>query len=163
MSKHETLDLHEIGGRLRTIRSYQRKTQAMMSKELGISLSHYSKLEIGIGNMSHGLALALCRQFDVPEEWLLHGEGPEPDLANLKILPAHARPVVAAPSVSVPSECQLEGIMEIVLQENFKNLAEQIASAMGIPLSRAMAILAREKLRANASKVLTEKSEESVY
>ena len=97
MTKHDAFNLKEIGARLRTLRAYQRKTQSSMAKDLGISLSHYSKLEIGIGGMSHGLALAL---------------------------------------------------MEMVTQADFMGLAERVSNTMDISLPRAMAMLAREKIRA---------------
>lgn len=148
MSKHENYDLQEIGTRLRLLRSHQRKTQSTMAKELGISLSHYSKLEIGIGGMSHGLALALCRQFSLPEDWLLYGSGPQPDLDNIKPMPRPATPKTSTTANSGISDEQLITIMEIALQDNFKTLAEQVATTMNITLPRAMAILIREKLRA---------------
>ena len=102
MNNPAPFNLPEIGKRLRTIRAYQRKTQSAMAKELGISLSHYSKLEIGIGGMSRGLAFALCRQFEVPEQWLLYGEGEQPDLAAMtaKNTSKPAAPVVAPQPIS---------------------------------------------------------------
>lgn len=148
MSKHETFNLVEIGKRLRTLRAYLRKTQSNMARELGISLSHYSKLEIGIGGMSHGLALALCRQFDLPEEWLLYGEGPQPDLSTIKITPRPQKVHhVQSQQPNPLTEDNLAEVISLVLQENFQSLAAQVAETMSIPLPRAMAMLVKEKLR----------------
>ena len=146
MNNPAPFNLPEIGKRLRTIRAYQRKTQSAMAKELGISLSHYSKLEIGIGGMSRGLAFALCRQFEVPEQWLLYGEGEQPDLAAMT---AKNTTKAAAPAV-VPqpiSEDVIAKIVDIIEQEDIKPLANQISTAMGISRSRAIAMLVKEKLR----------------
>ena len=150
MSKHEQYDLVEIGKRLRELRAHQRKTQSTMAKELGISLSHYSKLEIGIGGMSHGLALALCRQFNLPEEWLLFGTGEKPDLANTKA-PARGQRNIQAPSGNFNDE-MLEEIMKIVLDGECQQLACTIAEQMNIPQARALAMLAKEKLRSYKEK-----------
>ena len=144
MSKHEQYDLVEIGKRLRELRANQRKTQGTMAKELGISLSHYSKLEIGIGGMSHGLALALCRQFNLPEEWLLYGTGEKPDLANVK---ANTRGQRNSSSSSGLSDEYLEEIVKTVLDEDCQKLANMIAGQMNISLARAMVIIIKEKLR----------------
>ena len=125
-------------------------TQSMsievMAKDLGISLSHYSKLEIGIGGMSHGLALALCRQFDLPEEWLLYGLGPQPDLAAVQLQPRASKTIAA--SVNALTDEMLVEIMEMVTQADFMGLAERVSTTMDISLPRAMAMLAREKIRA---------------
>ena len=146
MNNPAPFNLPEIGKRLRTIRAYQRKTQSAMAKELGISLSHYSKLEIGIGGMSRGLAFALCRQFEVPEQWLLYGEGEQPDLAAMtaKNTSKPAAPVVAPQPIS---EDIIAKIVDIIEQEDIKPLANQISTAMGISRSRAIAMLVKEKLR----------------
>ena len=146
MNNTAPFNLPEIGKRLRTIRAYQRKTQSTMAKELGISLSHYSKLEIGIGGMSRGLAFALCRQFEVPEQWLLYGEGEQPDLAAMTAKAATKPTVAPAPAQTV-SDDLLVKIVEIIEQDDLKPLANQIATAMNISRPRAIAMLVKEKLR----------------
>ena len=146
MNNPAPFNLPEIGKRLRTIRAYQRKTQSAMAKELGISLSHYSKLEIGIGGMSRGLAFALCRQFEVPEQWLLYGEGEQPDLAAMTAKNVTKAAPVVQP-VQTMSDDMIVKIVEIVEQDDLKPLANQISSAMGISRSRAIAMLVKEKLR----------------
>lgn len=148
MSKHEQYDLTEIGKRLRNLRAHQRKTQADMAEELGISLSHYSKLEIGVGGMSRGLALALCRQYNLSEDWLLYGIGEPPEICDIKVTSRAARVRAHAHSVStILSDSILEKIITIVLEENVRPLAEQIASTMNIPITRAIAMLVKEQLR----------------
>ena len=146
MNNPAPFNLPEIGKRLRTIRAYQRKTQSAMAKELGISLSHYSKLEIGIGGMSRGLAFALCRQFEVPEQWLLYGEGEQPDLAAMTAK-SNAKPATTAQPMQTVSDELIVRIVEIVEQDDIKPLASQIASAMNISRPRAIAMLVKEKLR----------------
>lgn len=147
MSMHDNINLKEVGARLRTIRAYQRKTQSNMAKDLGISLSHYSKLEIGIGGMSHGLALALCRQFEISEDWLLHGIGPQPDLSTIRMLSRSPR--ICNTYDNSLTEDDLVDIMDIVAQPDFITLAERVAVTMEISVPRAMAMLAREKMRSN--------------
>jgi len=165
MSKHEQFDLTEIGKRLRNLRAHQRKTQSQMAKELGISLSHYSKLEIGIGGMSHGLALALCRQFNLPEEWLLYGKGPQPDLADIKtplrIMRAQqASTQVAISADNVLTDEKLEEIMKIVLSGECQPLAQEISQKMNISMERALSMLVKEKLREAREKKDTKKKAE---
>ena len=116
MNNPAPFNLPEIGKRLRTIRAYQRKTQSTMAKELGISLSHYSKLEIGIGGMSRGLAFALCRQFEVPEQWLLYGEGEQPDLAAMTAK-SNAKPAATTQPMQTVSDELIVRIVEIVEQD----------------------------------------------
>ena len=156
MSKHEHFDLTEIGKRLRTLRAYQRKTQTQMAKDLGISLSHYSKLEIGIGGMSHGLALALCREFNLPEEWLLYGTGPQPDLANVRVSVrgprGQANAAVLVQQENCLSDEQLEVIMKIILTGECQPLATEISKKMNIPEERALAMLVKEKIRESKEK-----------
>lgn len=164
MSKHEQFDLTEIGKRLRNLRAHQRKTQSQMAKELGISLSHYSKLEIGIGGMSHGLALALCRQFSLPEEWLLYGKGPQPDLADVKVplritRGQQANAPVMLSTENILTDEKLEEIMAIVLSGECQPLAQEISKKMNISMERALAMLVREKLRESKEKKDSKKKE----
>lgn len=151
MSKDETFDLAEVGRRMRILRNYQRKTQRDMAHELGISLSHYSKLEIGIGGMSNGLIMALCRQFGVEEEWLYHGTGVQPDFDRIaeESKQAWERVKNAAVQPADYTNEVLESMISTILTDDFRQLAEQVARSMNITVARAMTILLREKMRPN--------------
>ncbi len=157
MSKRESYNLAEIGSRLKLIRTSQRKTQARMAQELGISLSHYSKLEVGIGGMSHGLIIAICHQFGVPEAWLVRGEGETPDL-SAEITNVSAQETIAAINcrreLSVLSQRllqeedeMLEKVVTLLMDDNLKETASKVADTMKIPMVRALTMLVREKLR----------------
>jgi len=148
IQKDRPIDLTAIGQRLKTLRAYQRKTQSVMANEVGISLSHYSKLEIGVGTMSHGLVLALCRQFNISEDWLLYGEGEEPSLDQLLQVAQRNQQMKAAVMVpdKIPDEV-LDEMMKIIIQDGFKELAEQVAATMKISVPRAMTMLLKGKLR----------------
>jgi transcriptional regulator with XRE-family HTH domain len=150
MAKCESYNLSEIGARLKLIRARQRLTQAKMAQELGISLSHYSKLEVGIGGMSHALIFALCRQYNINEAWLVYGEGEAPDFTlcteDGEPVTANAQLSGAAKLLSEDS-AMIESIIIMLEDKELRELAEQIAQAMNIPSSRALAMLVREKLR----------------
>ncbi len=151
--KRDDYDLVAIGQRMKLVRARLRKTQALMAQDLGVSLSHYSKLEVGIGGMSHGLVYTFCRLFGVDQDWFCYGQGDEPvpiDPANAeeaeKNLKGHDR---------ITDE-NLEKIIELAQNDTTNKLADQIANATQIPKIRALAILIREKLQAEA-KELSEK------
>jgi len=150
MAKRETYNLSEIGSRLKLIRARQRLTQAKMAQELGISLSHYSKLEVGIGGMSHGLIFALCRQFGISEAWLVYGEGEAPDF-SLMTNGAEALAVERNDNNGKKQLAEDNSLIEsiVIMLENseMRELAGQVAQAMDIPTTRALAMLVREKLR----------------
>lgn len=149
MAKRESYNLTEIGARLKLIRARQRLTQAKMAQELGISLSHYSKLEVGIGGMSHGLIFALCRQFGISEAWLVYGEGEAPDFALVTNDGGanSERPGATVKPAAGDDNSLIESIIVLLENNDMRVLAQQIAQAMDIPTSRALAMLVREKLR----------------
>ena len=157
MSKRESYNLAEIGSRLKLIRTSQRKTQARMAQELGISLSHYSKLEVGIGGMSHGLIIAICHQYGVPEAWLVRGEGETPEISpdtvvaiakeNAAAINCHRDLSILSQRLLQEEDEMLENVVTLLLDDNLKETGAQVAESMGIPLVRALTMLVREKLR----------------
>lgn len=150
MAKRETYNLTEIGVRLKLIRARQRLTQAKMAQELGISLSHYSKLEVGIGGMSHGLIFALCRQFGISEAWLVYGEGEVPDFSlvtNGVDIPLVEQNDNSSRKLLAEDNSLIESVIVLLESNEMRELASQIAQAMDIPVTRALAMLVREKLR----------------
>ena len=143
MKRKEDFDLVGIGERMKRIRSRLHKTQAQMAAAMSISLSHYSKLEIGIGGMSHGLVYTFCRLFNVPEEWFLNGVGDEPTDC---IDPADAQKAPQHTTMNIDLETDLEKIFDFALSEKVTTLAQQIATATSTSQARALAMLVKELL-----------------
>ncbi len=141
--KKEGFDLVAIGQRMKKVRARLHKTQADMAAALGVSLSHYSKLEVGIGGMSHGLIYTFCRSFNVAEEWFVDGIGEEPsnciDPSQAAKQPQHA-------TMLIDLETDLEKIFEFALSEKVDALATQIASATSTTKARALSMLVKELL-----------------
>ena len=154
-TKRTDLDLVAIGQRMKLVRARLRKTQANMARDLGVSLSHYSKLEVGIGGMSHGLIYTFCRLFNIDQDWFCYGQGNDPtDLVD----PAEDGGNTSArvPGINI-SEDLLIRIIEQAIAPNTSVLAEQIAKAAQIPKARAIALLIKEKLQSEAIEKANEK------
>jgi len=146
--KKDDYDLVAIGQRMKIVRARLRKTQAMMASELGVSLSHYSKLEVGIGGMSHGLIYTFCRLFEIDQEWFLYGTGEEPVPVDPVNNPNRGNRLLVATGItgSVAVENNLERIIELTLDPQVNVLADQIAQAMQINKTRALAMLIKEQI-----------------
>ncbi len=148
MKKKSANNLAEIGTRLKLIRSRLRKTQTAMAKDLGISLSHYSKLEVGIGGMSRGLIYTFCRLYNISEAWLVYGEGTPPEV--IQDNQANVRDSVneTIRRLKNPSDDHaiIEKIVSLSEDQDIKRLAVEIAKTIDIPLNRAIALLISEKL-----------------
>ena len=153
--KRDDYDLVAIGQRMKLVRARLRKTQALMAQDLGVSLSHYSKLEVGIGGMSHGLVYTFCRLFGVDQDWFCYGQGEEP----IPIDPAIAEEAEKSQKGNdrITDE-NLEKIIELAQNDAINKLAEQFASATQTPKVRALAILIREKLQAEAKESAEKKN-----
>lgn len=141
--KKDGFDLEAIGQRMKLVRARLHKTQADMASALGVSLSHYSKLEVGIGGMSHGLIYTFCRSFNVDENWFVDGVGDEPtncvDPTELSKQPQHA-------TMTLDLETDLERIFDFALSERVDTLASQIAAATSTSKARAISMLVKELL-----------------
>ena len=124
-----------------------RKTQTAMAKDLGISLSHYSKLEVGIGGMSRGL-ITFCRLYNISEAWLVYGERAS---GHHRDNPASARnrSPEAIKRLKNPSDDHaiIAKIITLSEDQDINRLAVDIAKTIDIPLNRAIALLISEKLR----------------
>lgn len=123
-------------GRLKILRKRLGCTQAQMAARLQVSLSRYSKLEIGLGKVSAALVEKVCRQFGLPESWLLQGIGDLP--ADLALQAAGA----IAPAL--PNEEQILRILELSQEPGTRALAAQIAETLQVPLAQALAVLVKE-------------------
>lgn len=141
--KKENIDLVEIGKRMKMVRARLRKTQAAMSDDLGISLSHYSKLEVGIGGMSHGLIYTFCNTFNVDQTWFIYGQGEMPKTISAP----SPHPGKNSGVISGSDDKNLAKIIELVQDERVLKLTAQIARATQISQLRAMTILIRELLK----------------
>lgn len=65
----------EIFERLKYIRKTLNLTQKNFAKEIGMSQSGYSQIEIGDKPISDRLIKSICMAFNVNENWLRTGEG----------------------------------------------------------------------------------------
>lgn len=73
--KEDYDSLKEIGARMRNIRTINGLRQQQVAEKLSISLSHYSKIEVGLAKASVGLLRRFCSVFKVDESWLETGSG----------------------------------------------------------------------------------------
>lgn len=145
MKKSENYDLKNIGHRMRLIRARIGVTQTTMANEIGISLSHYSKLEIGIGGMSRSLVYTICNTFGIDREWFVNGVGPDP--TDIKQPTGHQND--ASFSKASAGELSLDSIGKIVdltLSKRTNKLAKVIAKQTHIPLERALSVLVYEQI-----------------
>ena len=65
----------DIGTRMRHIRMVKNLRQKEVADEVAVSLSHYSKVEVGINRPSVSMLERFCTAFEVNPEWLATGEG----------------------------------------------------------------------------------------
>lgn len=129
--------MQDIAARLKILRRRLKLTQTGMAARLGVSLSLYSKLEIGRNKLRPALAKNICRNFAVPESWLLEGKGTLPEEIFADIPPGKG---------TLPPVGQLEEIVRMAQNPQFRELAQQIADTMQLPFPRALAIVIQEKL-----------------
>ena len=64
-----------IGKRLKSIREKLEFSQEKFGNKIGLSNSGVSKIESGSTNLSKQVTVALVREFNVNENWLLTGDG----------------------------------------------------------------------------------------
>ena len=148
MKKKNASNLEEIGTRLKMIRSRLRKTQTAMAKDLGISLSHYSKLEVGIGGMSRGLIYTFCRLYNVSEAWLVYGEGETPAVIQSNQLTGRdpVNETIRRLKDQSDDHTIIEKIVSLSEDQDINRLAVEIAKTIDIPLNRAISLLISEKI-----------------
>lgn len=73
-----TVNMQEIGQRLRTLRTSYSLTQVRLTEELGISLEHEKKIETGKRTPSIDLCMEICDYFEVSLDHLLAGRPQKP-------------------------------------------------------------------------------------
>lgn len=64
-----------IGCRIKHLRQHLNLTQKHFSEGLGITVSHISRVEHGIGNISMALVKLISKIYLINEEWILTGKG----------------------------------------------------------------------------------------
>lgn len=65
----------DVGNRVKKIRLRKGLSQEQFGELLGIKKAAVSKIENGENSLSRSNSLSICRQFNVNEDWLLHGTG----------------------------------------------------------------------------------------
>lgn len=61
--------------RLKAIRKYLSLSQEKFGKRLGVTGTAISRMEIGNRTITEQMIIAICREFNVREEWLRNGDG----------------------------------------------------------------------------------------
>ncbi|NLF93211.1 MAG: helix-turn-helix transcriptional regulator [Oligosphaeraceae bacterium] len=141
----------EISPRLRQVRSVLRKSQREFAALLGISLSHYSKLEAGIGGVSDAVLYAVAAQAGVSPEWLKTGQGLPP--AGQEAPP---RRQVRRGATAPPVEC-ISAVIAAAERPELRALAEKMSALTGVSVVQALADLL---LASRRSLPLTEKDQQ---
>lgn len=129
-------DLKAIGLRMKTVRTRLHKTQADMAQVLEISLSHYSKLEVGIGGISHGLIHKFCTAFNVDQPWFVYGQGNPPDSI-----------VVSNRNTSNLDQSTLCRLVDLVLNKDIQKMAETFSQQFKVDFTHSMAMMVAELLK----------------
>ncbi len=83
--------LVDIGSRLKILRKAANRTQQEMATSVYISVSHWSKLEGGIGGISEPLIFTICQKLGVSRRWLVDGIGEPGDIATPRVYPGGAQ------------------------------------------------------------------------
>lgn len=65
----------KMNERLRVIRKTLSLSQEVFGKKLGVTGAGISKIESGDRSLTEQMVLAICREFNVREEWLRTGTG----------------------------------------------------------------------------------------
>lgn len=71
-------NMKQISERVRFLRSHTRMRQRECARLLHISLSHFAKIEQGIGGVSDSVLMAIATLFNAPFEWVRDGVGEPP-------------------------------------------------------------------------------------
>jgi len=79
MHMSDTINLKDIGKRIKEIREEKNLTQDIFAKKIKISRGYLSELEHGKAEFSRIVRLAICNVFAVRQQWILYGEGPKYD------------------------------------------------------------------------------------
>lgn len=106
---------------------------------LGVSFSHLSKVEIGIGAFSPRFVESVAREFRVSLGWLMTGEG---EMTTCEVTEAAGKYVVRMVERTDPAR-----IAALVLDPKVVQQAKQLEKLLGVSLQRATEIVVAERLR----------------
>jgi len=140
--------IKEISARLKQLRQAVECSQAEMAARLNISMSHYSKLEIGVGCLGPKLIDTICRMFAASRDWLLYGCGPKP----LCLSVAEAKLSRPAQDIELPQEkplltlARIEEVIEAAKRPDLLELAAKISQATETTETKALALLISQLL-----------------
>lgn len=71
MSERKNLDLYTIGNNIRDLRERKQLTQMKVVNDLGISYTHYAKIEEGMRSMSLKMLFMLVTYFNTDANTIL--------------------------------------------------------------------------------------------
>lgn len=142
--------LDEIAPRMRHIRRLFGENQRQFATRIGISLSHYSKLETGTGNIGEGVIQTLAAVAGCAPEWIRSGLGSPPPADPRCPLPSS----IAPPSTTAnkagqplhPNTDICEKILILAENSDLRQLALAVSAQLGLPFNRALASLIAECL-----------------
>ncbi len=146
-----------FGKRLKLLRAKLNVTQLEMAKLLAVSVSHYSKMEIGAVGLSHALAYLICREFGVDRNWLLTGNGRAPEIMTGKSLNITEPEESGSPAGNLASSYlggkalhdlkRLEKIIALLRDPAKGKLAAELAAGLSLDINRAWALVISETLK----------------
>lgn len=136
-------NLDEIAPRMRHIRRIFGENQRQFAARIGISVSHYSKLETGTGNIGEGVIHNLAAVAGCAPEWLRSGIGSPPTVEPRH--PDKATGTASKPSHPLHPDTDLcEKILVLAENSDLRQLALTVAAQLGIPFNRALSSLIAE-------------------
>jgi transcriptional regulator with XRE-family HTH domain len=139
----------DIGARVKSLRQKAGLTQEQLARALEMSVSHISKVEVGVGNTSESLLHRLADKLGVSKEWLENG------------LPAPAPPTAPSPAPAPATHIAEESLrygsppldaillsraLKLSCDSRIKSAAEGVASALNCPYPEALEIVIRREL-----------------
>ena len=61
--------------RLKIIRKLKKMNQEEFGKKIGVTKTAVSKMELGTYNITDSMIKLICKEFNINEDWLRHGDG----------------------------------------------------------------------------------------
>lgn len=130
-----------VGARVRAVRRQHRLRQVEMAERLGMSVSQYSKIEIGQRGLNAEAMRKFCELFGVSSDWVLYERGAGPrqprmggDGLEWNVGTAAKRPEL--PADWIDTLCGLVKMKRHILEIGY--------GVYGLPLDQAIAPLIRE-------------------
>ena len=143
MKVFSTTQKRDIGARVKELRKKQSITQEQLARSLDMSVSHISKIEVGVGNTSESLLHRLADLFVVDKSWLETGNDspspPPPAPAGIAEEPA---PYGVGPS----SRDIVSRAIALTCDERIQTAANGVASALGCGYVEALILTIQREL-----------------